>query len=451
MNIAASATNTKEKLVVILTLAYPAMIENILQTMVGFIDTLFIAKLGLVEVAAVGATNAILQIYFAVFMALGVGATAMIARKVGAKDFSGAQKIAKQSVLLSGLVGILFGLLTLMFADDFLRIMGANEHVTAKGVVYFRIVAVPSIFISLMFVLGSILRGAGDTKTPMKVSTWTNLLNIVLDYVLIFGFLFIPAMGLAGAALATVLSRVAGTLLLFFYLHKSKWGLGKGLWKNWFLEKDVIRSLVKIATPAGIERLIMRVGQILYFGMIISMGTFTYAAHQIAGNIEIFSYMPGYGLAVAATTLVGQSLGAGQKEEAYQYGMLTMYISIIIMSVIGVLLFILSPWAASIFTDNSTVVSQVVTALRIDAFAQPFLAIGLVLTGALQGAGDTKYPMYSTAIGIWGVRVIGVYFLGIALNLGLAGAWLAIAIDIFVRAIFLLHRYRKKKWMELLS
>lgn len=434
-------TTNKQKIRVILALAVPAMIENILQTIVGFVDTLFVSKIGLVEVTAVGIANAILAVYMAIFMALGTGTSALIARSVGAKDFEKAKSIAKQATWIAILIGLLFGLISLFFAEPLLKIMGAEPNVLEVAVTYFRIVAVPSVFISLMFVFGSILRAAGDTKTPMKVSVWINIVHIVFDYLLIFGFWKFGGLGITGAAWATVIARILGTIALYRYIVKSK--LHFSLFDG-FSFNDSPRSLIKLSTPAAAERLIMRLGQVLYFGLIVHIGTATYAAHTIAGNIEIFSYMPGYGLAVAATTLVGQNLGANQKKEAYSYGMLTTGIAVLFMSFIGVILYFFSPWFVIWFTTDKNVIDMVTTALRIDAFAQPALAIGLVLAGALQGAGDTKSPMYSTAVGMWVIRVIGVYILGIQMGMGIAGVWLSILIDLFVRAGYLLLRFKKK-------
>ncbi|AMQ22077.1 MATE family efflux transporter [Geobacillus sp. JS12] len=434
-------TTNKQKIRVILALAVPAMIENILQTVVGFVDTLFVSKIGLVEVTAVGIANAILAVYMAIFMALGTGTSALIARSVGAKDFEKAKSIAKQATWIAILIGLLFGLISLFFAEPLLKIMGAEPNVLEVAVTYFRIVAVPSVFISLMFVFGSILRAAGDTKTPMKVSVWINIVHIVFDYLLIFGFWKFGGLGITGAAWATVIARILGTIALYRYIVKSK--LHFSLFDG-FSFNDSPRSLIKLSTPAAAERLIMCLGQVLYFGLIVHIGTATYAAHTIAGNIEIFSYMPGYGLAVAATTLVGQNLGANQKKEAYSYGMLTTGIAVLFMSFIGVILYFFSPWFVIWFTTDKNVIDMVTTALRIDAFAQPALAIGLVLAGALQGAGDTKSPMYSTAVGMWVIRVIGVYILGIQMGMGIAGVWLSILIDLFVRAGYLLLRFKKK-------
>ncbi|MCQ6563814.1 MATE family efflux transporter [Paenibacillus mendelii] len=434
-------TTRKQKLYIILALAVPAMIENLLQTVVGFIDTLFVSKIGLVEVTAVGISNAIIAIYIAIFMALGTGASSLIARSVGANDYAKAKLIAKQSTWIATITGLLFGLISLLFARPLLQIMGAETNVLEAAVTYFTIVAVPSVFISLMFVFGSILRAAGDTKTPMKISIWINIVHVVLDYVLIFGVWKFEGWGIAGAAWATVIVRIIGSIALYRYIKKSK--LSFPMFTGIVLNEHT-KALLKLSTPAAIERLIMRLGQVLYFGLIVHIGTNTFAAHTVAGNIEIFSYMPGYGLAVAATILVGQNLGANQKKEAYAYGMLTTGVAVAFMSFVGALLFFFSSWFAAWFTSEPTVIKMVSTALKIDAFAQPFLAVGLVLTGALQGAGDTKSPMYSTAIGMWVIRVVGVYVLGIQLGMGIAGIWLSITIDLFVRAVYLFYRFRKQ-------
>lgn len=433
-------TNRNQKVKVILALAVPSMIENFLQTIVGFVDTLFVSKIGLNEVAAVGVTNAIMAVYIAVFMAMGVGASSLIARSVGAGHMDEAKAIARQSTWISAILGLAFGIITLFFAEPLLRLMGAEPRVLAEGIIYFRIVAVPSIFISLIMVFGSILRASGDTKTPMKVGIWINLIHIAVDYILIFGLFGWAGWGIAGAAWATTLVRVIGSLALFMQIQKSKlsFSIRKGTSSEFTL------PLLKLSGPAAAERLIMRFGQVMYFGLIVRIGTDVYAAHVLAGNIEIFSYMPGYGLAVAATTLVGQHLGANRKEDAYHYGMLTMWIAVVFMAFVGVLLFVFSPMAASMFTKDTNVIGMVTTALRIDAFAQPFLAIGLVIAGGLQGAGDTKSPMYSTAIGMWLIRVVGVYVLCLHYGMGIAGVWLSIAIDLVIRAGYLTIRFKHK-------
>lgn len=429
----------KGKLATILVLAIPAMIENILQTIVGLVDILFVANLGLVEVTAVGIANAVLAVYIAIFMAIGVGTSSLIARSIGSGDVNKAKAVAKQSTILSIFVGIIFGLITVFFADSLLRLMGADLEVIAQGAIYLRIVGIPSVLIALMLIFGSILRAYGDTKTPMYISWWMNILHIGLDYVLIFGIGSWVGWGIAGAAWATVIVRILGALALYYYIRKSS--ISFSLFDS-IDAKSMLSSIVKIATPTAIERLIMRLGQVLYFGLIVYIGTKTFAAHTIAGNIETFSYMPGYGLAIAATTLVGMHIGARRYKDAYHYGILATGIAVIFMSTIGVIMFFTAPWMASWFTTDKEAIQMVTIALRIDAFAQPALAVGLVLAGALQGAGDTKSPMYSTAIGMWLIRIVGIYLFGIYFEMGIAGVWVSIAIDLFVRAIFLSWRYR---------
>ncbi|WP_235949734.1 MATE family efflux transporter [Paenibacillus apii] len=436
----AARSDQSRKIKVILALAIPSMIENFLQTIVGFVDTLFVSRIGLNEVAAVGVTNAIMAVYIAVFMAMGVGTSSLIARSVGAGDIGKAKAIARQSAWISALLGLAFGIITLLFAEPLLRLMGAEPEVLADSAVYFRIVAIPSVFLSLMTVFGSILRAAGDTKTPMKVGIWMNMVHIALDYVLIFGLFGWSGWGIAGAAWATSAVRVIGAIALFIHIRRSK--LSFSIRKRGSSEYTL--PLLKLSAPAAAERLIMRFGQVLYFGLIVRIGTDVYAAHILAGNIEIFSYMPGYGLAVAATTLVGQNLGANKQEDARQYGLLTMWIAVAFMTAVGILMFVFSPVAARWFTQDAAVIGMVTTALRIDAFAQPFLAVGLVIAGALQGAGDTKSPMYSTAIGMWLIRVVGVYVLCLYFNMGIAGVWISIAIDLIIRAAYLTLRFNRK-------
>jgi putative MATE family efflux protein len=426
-------TTRKKKLAAILAMGIPAMFENVLQTLVGFVDTLFVSKISLDAVTAVSIANAIIAIYMAIFMAIGVGASSLIARYIGANQLDLAKQTTRQATILALLAGMAFGVITLLFAEPMLRVMGADNQVVTLGALYLRIAGVPSIFLSLTMVLASVVRATGDTMTPLKISFILNVIHIGLDYVLILMLDF----GVAGAAYATVIIRIINAIWLYKIVQKSTLQF---LWRQ---HATVMGKLVRLSTPAAIERLIMRVGQVVYFGLIIKIGADTYAAHMIAENIEAFTFMPGYGMAVVATTFVGACVGANKLKEAYEYGMLSTWVTVVVMSVLGILIFFLCPWMATWFTDEPTVISQIVTALRIDAFAQPAVAMSFVLAGALQGAGDTKTPMYTTAVGMWGLRIVGVYVLGITLNMGIAGVWLALLIDLYVRSLFLYIRFRK--------
>ncbi|MED4017695.1 MATE family efflux transporter [Sutcliffiella cohnii] len=433
---------------VILALATPAIIENFFQTIIGFVDTYFLSKVGLDEVTAVGLTNAIILVYFAIFMSIGVAANIFIAKYRGANEHENAKKVAQQSIFLACFTGLIFGIFTLVFSSPILKLMGAEGNVLTLGTVYFNIVAIPSILISLMFVLSSIIRGTGDTKTPMKVSIWINILHILLDYIFIFGFLFIPSMGIIGAAIATVIVRLVGVLLLWRFLGNSELKI-RILDKNcWMPNKTIQLQLLTMGGPAAGERLVMRLGQVLYFGFIIQLGTNTFAAHQIAGSIEVFSYMIGYGLATAATILIAQHIGANEYDKAKQVGTTVTILSIFIMTILGSFLFFFAEWLGQLFTNDPDVIRDIRIALQIDAFIQPILAIVLVLTGVFQGGGNTKYPMYITTIGIWVIRTVGVYVLGISLGFGIAGVWIAIGLDNAFRAWLLWRKFSKDQWIQ---
>jgi len=424
----------------ILNLAIPATIENVLQTLVGFVDTLMISRLGLIAVTAIGISNNIFSVYLAVIIAMGVGASSLISRYLGAGKVAEAKKIVVQSTAISIVIGIILGMVTVIFGNQTLNIMGAEREVIYKSLPYFNIVGGATIFISLLTVFGSTLRATGDTKTPMIVNTAVNIFNIVLDYILIFGLGPIPAMGIVGTAIGTVVARIIGSILMFSKIQKTVLVFKFGD----IFKKSNYKELIDLSIPAVLERLVMRVGQVVYFGLIVSMGVKTYAAHTIAGNIESFTYMPGYGLTAAASILVGNSFGADKKNEAYEYGRLSMKIGTFVMAIGGVILFFGSPWFATWFTNDSGAIEKIIIALRIDAFTQIPLAISLIFAGALQGSGDTKSPLYSTAIGMWGIRVIGIYILGIRMGMDIAGVWLSILIDITIRSIYLTVRFRRR-------
>lgn len=439
----------KGSIVSIMALAIPAMIENIIQVFIGTVDTYFVGKLGTEAIAGVGITNLIMNIYISFFLALGVGTTAIVSRNIGADNVENANNTVRQSIIMALGIGTIFGIINLIFSKHILLFLGAEERVIEYALPYFFSVAVPAVFLCLMMVLSSSLRGAGDTKTPMKIAIISNIINIVLDYILIFGIFNFKGLGILGAGIATTVSRIIGVIILLIKINDKKSKIYINIFKKWRIEKEILQSIAKIGLPAGIEKLIMRLGQLVYGGLIIKIGTEAYAAHNIAGIIESYSYLPGMGFGVAAATLVGQNLGARKANEAQKYGLMSYLLATGFMVAVGIIFYIFAPFLADLFSEDLVVIDLVVKVLRIIALVQPFLCITLVITSALQGAGDTKFPMYSTFIGIWGVRVLGVYFLGLKLKWGLVGVWLAVSLDIIIRGIILMIRFLKGKWKKI--
>ncbi|WP_270748839.1 MATE family efflux transporter [Enterococcus lactis] len=431
-----SDLNIKKKLI---KLALPATVENILETSVGFIDSLMISQIGLFAVAGVGIANAVLNVYIAVFIALGIGTSSLISRYIGADNSEKAKLIAKQSLLLAIVLGLCLGLVSLLIGPQLLKLMGATEQTFNYSLQFFCIVGGGSVTIATMIILGSILRALGDTKSPMKIGLITNILNIILDYILIFGLGPLPALGVAGTAIGTLVARLLGTILLYRKVQSTILSFS---FRSIF-QRSNYQELLNLSFPAALERLVMRLGQVLYFGLIVAIGAKTYSAHSIAGSIESFVYMPAYGLATAAATLAGNSIGKKDYVETKRVAFYAVKYGVIVLSILGIGLFFGTPYIAPWFTTDAEAIKQIVIALRIDAFNQPGLAISLILAGVLQGMGDTKTPLYSTAFGMWVTRILGVILLGNILDLGIAGVWLAIGMDLYIRSLFLIYRFRR--------
>lgn len=432
----------KNNFKLIFVLALPVVVENILQTLLGTTDTYFAGQLHDNAIAAIGVTNLIMNVLIAFFAAVSVGCTAVIARNYGRKDVAKTTLAAKQAVILGLCLGLGIGLISLVFSRPILRISGAEAAVMEYAVPYYLVVAVPSLFLCMSLVLSSCLRAVKDTKTPMLANGAAIILNIMLNWLFMqFGF------GIIGLAVATTISRIVTVLILLTKFKADTISIDL-FSKDWRPNGDMLRKIARIGIPSGIEKLIMRTGQLVYNGMIISLGTTLYVAHNIGGAIENYAYIPAMGFGVAIATLVGVSLGENDPQKARKLTFLTSGMNIVLMSLVGAVFFIFAPQFAAVFTDTAEVQAQVVLVLRFIAFFQPFAALTQTCANALYGAGDTKFPMFATLIGIWVLRVGGGYFFAITLDLGLLGVWAGYALDITVRSIVLMIRFLCGKWQR---
>lgn len=433
----------KDNIITITTLAIPVIIENILQTLLGTVDTYFAGQINDNAIAAIGVTNLIINVFIVFFTAISIGTSAVVARNFGKGEMDKVKEATIQSIFLGIIISLVVGVINILFYEQILNICGATKEILNFTIPYYLVVAVPIIFLCLSLILSSCLRSTKDTKTPMIATAFANVLNIILN------ILFIKMnMGIIGLALATTISRCMNVVILLIKLRMCNIHIkiNKEVIKD---GKDTLRAIIKIGAPAGMEKLIMRLGQLVYNSMIISIGVSAYVAHNIAGNIESYTYIPALGFGVATATLVGISLGEGDSEKSKEIVYLADIITTICMVAIGILLFIFAPQIVKIFTNTVEVQIMVVNVLRLIALFQCFIAITQIFTSALQGAGDTKFPMYATLIGIWGVRVCIGYFLGVIMNFGLFGVWIAYAIDITVRAFLLIIRFNHGKWKSI--
>ena len=429
----------------VLRLALPATGEQLLSLTVSIVDTMLVGHLGASALAAVSLATQWTFMAITLFAAVSTGATVLVARSVGADDWDTANRTVRQALLVGVVIGLTATVLALLFAEPAVALMGAEPEVLGQGVTYMRIASSIFALSAVMFVGNACLRGAGDTRTTMMVMAVVNLLNIAVAWTAINGPLGLPKLGVAGSALGAVVGRGVGGLLVVGILLTGRSGLRLDL-RGWRLDLKIIKRMLRVGLPTGVERVFMRFGQMVFMRAVAGLGTVAVAAHAVALRAESLSFMPGFGFAVAATTLVGQGLGARDPRRAERSGYLTFQMAASLMTVMG-LIFILFPQTLiGLFTNDLEVIQMAVIPLRIVGFIQPLLAAAMVFPGGLRGAGDTRFPMYITIATIWAIRVPAAIFLGLTLGMGLSGAWLGMATDLATRGIVFFLRFRGGRW-----
>jgi len=385
----------------VFTLAWPVIGENFLQTMLGIVDTVMVARLGAEALAGVGAALQVMFFVIAVLSAVSVGTAVLVAQAVGGRNYARAGSLARQSLVWSVAISIPLALVGLFAAEPLMRVFGMEPAVNQIGADYLRVVMGTVVVLTLMLLSSSVLRGAGDSRTPMLVTLLANVVNVVLTYGLVFGELGMPELGAVGSAWGTFYSRVVGFLLLFLVMWRGRNGVTIRGRLGWWPDFSAARQMLRIGVPAALEQLL---GSLSFLGLTIIvgvLGTEALAAHRIAINAMSLSFLPGIGFALAATTLVGQSIGAHAPHEGAVAGNIATRWGLVWMSVLGVLFFLQAEALIRFFTPEEDVIRIGAIALRTVAIAQPFWAISFIQAGALRGTGDTRYPLYVNTIGSW--------------------------------------------------
>ncbi len=431
------------------TLAWPIILENLFQTALGTADMIMVASLGAAAIAGVGTAMQILFVVQAAFTAVTTGTTVLVARFTGAQQPEQANTVVKQSVLVGLLFSVIFALIGSAFSGPLIDIMGAEADVVHYGAVYLRIVLLTGVFMVGMFVLGGALRGAGDSCTPMLVTGAINVFNIAVAYVLIFGKLGAPIMGVAGAAWAASAARGVGCAVLLVLLLRGKRVVRIGGRAGWRPDFGLIWRIMKLGLPSMVEQLFMSGGMLLYGIIAISLGTLVYATQRITFQIISIAFMPGMGYAMAATALVGQYLGAERADCAERASSYAVRSAVICMSALGFITVVFGAQIMRLFTADPEMIRLGARALILIALAQPLQAVGQVLAGSLRGAGDTRFPMAATFLGIWLIRLPLGYLFGPVLGWGLAGIYIANVIDSAARALANWLRHRTGSWRTL--
>lgn len=442
----------------VMALALPAVGEQLLNTMVGLADVYLVGNLSAAAaerlgygsataIAAAGLGNQFIWLMMVVFMAMGVGATALVARAVGARDEEAARRVVRQAFLLAALMGAAVTVLALFVAEPFLALIGAPPETVEPSLAYIRINAAAFLPAVLLMVGTACLRGAGDTRTPLLLMLAINVTNVGVALLLVNGAMGLPALGVLGAALGAALGRGLGGIAVLALLLRGHAGLrltlGGG--SDW----TTLRRLVNVGLPSAGEQMIFQGAMLIFVRFVNDLGTQAYAAHNIAITIESLSFLPGMGYAVATSALVGQALGARDPRAAEGYAYESLFQGALMMSLIGAAMVIFPRELVALFTSDPAVIDAAVAPLRAAGLVQPALAVSFTLLGAMRGAGDTRWPLLSRLLSTWGVRlpltIIAVSWLG----LGLPGVWLAMCSDFTVQAILALWRFSAGRWQQI--
>ncbi len=433
---------------VVWNLAWPVILALMSESLVGLVDMFMVARLGASAVAAVGVGGQIMGAVTVTMMAVGTGTVALVARSVGAGVFKEAHQALGQSILAASALGVVVVIPVIMWAEPFVAAFGVAPEVTADATVYVRAVMLAIAPSSVMFVIGSALRGAGDTRTPLVIGLIVNAVNVFANWVLIFGKLGFPALGVLGSALATALSFTIGAVLLSALLARGQLRL-RVEQENLVPDFTMIRRIFKIGYPSAIEQALMQVGFLVYLVFAARYGTDAVAAYFLGVRILALSFLPGFGFAAAASTLVGQHLGAGNPDRAASAGWLSTWMSVWLMSAGGIVVFLLAEPIARLFVDEVGVVTGTVSFIYMLGISQPFMAMDFTLGGALRGAGDTRFPLWTMMVAFYAVR-LGLSALAVfVFELSLPWLWAALIADYFVRAVLKSWRFRGGFWRSI--
>ncbi len=430
------------------TLAWPSVLTMLLQTFNSFLDRFFVGHLGSDALAAVGVGGQFMFLLFSVGMSIGVGTSALVSRFTGAKETDQAKVAANQSLWLALIAALISVAVVWPLRHAVIGWMGVNSHAAGLCVRYLSLtlLGVPALFV--MLILSSVFRGIGDTKTPLLVMIGVNIIHLGGDYLLIFGHFGFPRMGLIGGATALITSQVVGALLYFAFLQRSALrGFAARMRK---LDFDWARRILVIAIPAAGQNLSRVLSMMVFTGILARspQATAAVAALTIGMTSESIAFMPGFAFSMAAGTLTGQNLGANNPRRAEKAAWSALQQGLAVMIVMGAVFFVLARPFAHIFTHDPHVVPLTVAYLRIAALSEPFLALGMILTGALNGAGDTKAPAWAGVATMWGIRLPLAWLLIYGLSFGATGAWWAMTISTALNGLVALVLFKRGTWKQ---
>lgn len=434
----------------LLRVAFPVLGEQVLNTFVGMFDVFLAGRISAAATSAVGLGAYVAWLGSMLVMLVGTGATAIIARHAGARDHEGANRFANQAVTLALFLGALILLVMFLLAPWFARYANLVGETHTVATDYLRIDAFGHLFLSLTLVACANLRGVGDTRTPMFIFAVINSVNVVASWSLVYGAGPIPAHGVRGIVLGTVVAQIAGAILAIVVLIRGRSGL-RLILRQLSISRERVARILRIGFPAAADGAVIWTGHFLFLAIISHVapppqGEIVLAAHIIAIRVEALTYLPAFAFGTATATMIGHALGANQPQRARRTGFeAVMQCELIAVTMAGVFFF----GAEQIYhfmSVDSQVIKAGVGPFRILALFQPCLALSIVLIGGLRGAGDTRFPLLISIIGSILIRVSVGYLFGIVLQWGLLGAWMGMFADMVWRAVAAIARFARGRW-----
>lgn len=434
----------------VLKIAWPAVTELVLVQLCSVVDTAMVGKLGASELTSVGYCTQPKFLLLAVFIALNSGTTALVARLKGQEDREQARVAQRQSLFLSLILALILSVLGFVFAKDMVLFMGAEgEKTIANATAYMQIQMIGFVFNALTLSITSGLRGIGKTRVSMYYNIVANVINVIFNYILIFGHFGAPKLGVAGASLATVIGQNVSFIIAVIVIGQKKQYLSVKLWEMFKVDLSMIKRILRIGVPALFEQLALRAGLIIYTLVVTSLGETQYATHLIGLNIMSLSFMNGQAFGVAATSLLGQSLGKKKPDEGRAYTLECRRMGMTVSILMSIVFLVFSGPIFSIFTDDQTIISLGRYIMIVLAINQPLQSSQLILSGALRGAGDTKTVAITTLLGMLVVRPATSYIAVNFLYLGLVGAWAAVVLDQVLRSVIVYAVFAKGRWQSI--
>lgn len=434
----------------IVKLAWPSVVEMTLTQLASMVDLMMVGCLGAWALSAVGLTVQPKFLLMILFMAMNVGATAMVARYKGAGEQEKANQVMRQALILTLVFSVVSSVIGYIFSEKLIIFMGAPDAQTLKeGTIYLKIQMVGFTFMALTSTITAVLRGVGNSRTAMIYNLMANLVNVIFNYFLIEGNLGFPRMEVAGASIATVIGELAAFIFAFLYITRGNQYLHLRFKDSFKPDAASMKQIIAIGFPAMIEQLLMRIGVIIYVKTIAGLGTVAYAVHQICMNIQSLSFMNGQGFAVSATSLTGQSLGKNRPDMAHAYNHRTRRLGMAVSIVIGAVFIFFGKNIVALYNHDPDIITQGARIMMFVGFTQPLQSSQFILTGALRGAGDTKATAIITFLTVLLLRPISaIYFIN-SLGWGLEGAWFAFILDQTVRSVLVLFRYNSGTWRNI--